>query len=48
MSGDYTVDESARTVEILRAKDILSVSLKGKVSGGIVGDFRVVSAEARR
>jgi hypothetical protein len=45
ITGDYTVDESARVIENLTVKDTLSVSLKGMILGGIITDFQVISVE---
>ena len=48
ITGDYTQDESAKTIESLKVKDTLAVSLKGTVLGDKIGDFKVVSVEPAR
>jgi hypothetical protein len=47
-TGDYTKEETSNTVEDLKVKDTLDVSLKGVVQGDKVGNFKVVTAEPAR
>jgi len=47
-TGDYTKEEPSNTVEDLKVKDTLDVSLKGVVQGDKVGNFKVVTAEPAR
>jgi hypothetical protein len=47
-TGNYTDDESSKGIEKLTVKDTLAVSLKGTISGGKIGDFKVISVEASR
>jgi PIN domain len=47
-TGDYTKEEPSNTVENLKVKDTLAVSLKGIVMGDKIGNFKVVNAEPAR
>jgi hypothetical protein len=46
--GGSWQEDPAKVVEDLTATDTLAVSLKGTVSGGIIGEFKVLSVEASR
>lgn len=46
--GGQWQEDPAKVIESLTVHDMLEVSLKGTVSGGKIGDFKVLSVEASR
>jgi hypothetical protein len=48
INGTQSEDESPKMTENLTVNDTLAITLKGTVSGGKIGDFKVLSVEASR